>query len=149
MLRKGFMIYIARYLCRRTNPDFKDKKAHKTFSLLPSGIIPYKRYDAKAALFIAEKRHGENKSFLAIVLELLEYFSPENIGIDISHIPRYLKLFNSVCLKLSFYLEYEGYFEALTVLRFLKEKDITAYCMKFFKKTGKFLFGTPSQHKKH
>jgi hypothetical protein len=145
--RKELLIYIARYLCRRKNPNFKDKKAHRTFSLLPSSIIPYKRYDAHTMLFIAEKRYSKNSSILAIVLELLEYFSSEAIGIDVSHIPRYLKLFRSACLKLSIYLNEIKYAEPLSSLCFLKKKDISGYCFDFFNKEGKFLFGTPSQHR--
>jgi hypothetical protein len=144
-MRKGLLIPIARYLCRRKNPHYKDKEAHRTFSLLPSSVIPYKRYDVYSTLFIADGHYRQGNSNLTVVLDLIGHFEPEAAGIDVSHIPRYIRLFESVCRKLSIYLQNIAYTDPLYTLSYLNKKELKTYALEFYEKFGKYLFGTPSQ----
>lgn len=144
---KLLYIPVARYLCRRKNKNFKNKKAHKTFSLLPSTIIPYHKYDIPAAIFIAEKRHKCEIPLLDIACEITVYFNQEDESCGISSVVKYLKLFDSGTIKLSSCRNNHKFNDLLFTIDFFNRirTCISRYTQAFFSKYNQFIFGTPSQ----
>ena len=84
-------IPIARYLCRRKNSAFpKLNSSHKTFSLLPSQIIPYRLLDIDSLLFIADLRFKKNLSLLYISAEFSALTSESIISLSTDTVIQYL-----------------------------------------------------------
>ena len=142
LLGKKFLIKVARYLCQRKNPHFKDKKAHRTFSLLPTECIPYHQYDRDYLLSIAKNCYLEGKSRIDIVASLGE---SSYSSFDVGHIFGYLMIFQTTCLKLSVYFNDTSFHDPPFTIDFLSKQKLSDFIVLFYKKSGRFVFGTPSQ----
>lgn len=150
-LKIKLRIPIARYLCRRKNSAFsKLNSSHKTFSLLPSQIIPYRLLDIDSLLFIADLRFKKNLSLLYISAEFSALTSESIISLSTDTVIQYLKLFiiaTKILITLfkinfdtlgnwvDFFLNYPG--------------SVMALLFKTYSQYVTFLFGIPSQLRFH
>lgn len=140
-------IPVARYLCRRKNKTKSQwKSTHKTFSLLPSQLIPYMMYDLDSMLYIADSRLKKGETFLDIATDISTIAEHPVISISTATIIEYLKIFVNGCTKLKTLCEivydtYERYIDPI--------KNHTGGIIKFVQdihsKHVIFTFGTPSQ----
>jgi hypothetical protein len=138
---------VARYLCRRKNKTKSQwKSTHKTFSLLPSQLIPYRMYDLDSMLYIADLSLKKNISFLDVSINISTMKEHSEISISTATIMEYRAIFIQGCTKLKTLCEivydtYERYIDYL--------KDYTGGIIKFveniYLKHVIFTFGTPSQ----
>jgi len=146
-LKNLLYIPVFRFLCRRKNKKFKQKNAPKTFSLLPSNLIPFRRYDAHCLLFIARKRYGEKLSLLSTALKLCGHFQPFDLNCSCSTIFSYQKLFAAPAMRLAFFLKKPHLNDVNAALLYFfsfKDKDIPKLLASFFAAHRRFLFGISS-----
>lgn len=146
-LKVKLYIPVARYLCRRKNKTRSQwKSTHKTFSLLPSQLIPYRMYDLDSMLYIADSRLKKDDTFLDIATDIAAIAEHPVISISTDTIMEYLEIFINGCMKLKTLCEivydtYERYINPI--------KNYTGGIIKFvqdiYLKHAKFTFGTPSQ----
>ena len=144
-LKIKILIPIARYLCRRKNTSLKKLKSkHKTFSLLPSQIIPYRLYDLDTLLFIAVLRFKNGQSLLNINAEFSAI--SDTAALAVATVLEYILLFIAAHTKLFSYPEYKFKDYADTVILLEKyQGGITSFAQFIHKGYTIFLFGTPSQ----
>jgi hypothetical protein len=147
--KKLLYIPIARYLCKRKNIHFKNKSADKTFSLLLSSIIPYHHYDINCLMHLSRNKHLNNMTLLDCSNELVLHFEPLDISFGVSTAVKYLKLFDSGRIKLSFFRRNPYFNNIIFVLRFFDKlyNNFFKYVSTFYNKYNRFIFGTPSQQR--
>ena len=146
-LKIKLYIPVARYLCRRKNKTKSQwRSTHKTFSLLPSQLIPYRMYDLDSMLYIADSSLKRNKSFLDTATDMSTMEEHPAISISTDTIMEYLEIFIQGCTKLKtlfelIYNTYERYIYPI--------KNHTGGIIKFvediYLKHAIFTFGNPSQ----
>ena len=140
---KGFEIWIARYLCHRKGEVHPG--AHKTFSLLPHVLIPYKRYSAP------------------LVYEVFEHSVACGAG---KTLDRYQPQLENLCERSIFWimLMFQAAFHLLVQAHFIQPTQrwqdafisiVDSYSgglprliMDLYVSENQFLFGTPSQKRK-
>ena len=135
-LRRKIRIPVQRYLCKRKNNP--DPGSHRTFSLLPRSCIPFIRYDIPSMLSAQKDSQGKNRnkeegwySFCA------DYDT--NIGYE-TYLG-FFNLFETGLIKLSLHIK-----RTISETReYLFQGNSVSISYGFYKSTGKFLFGTPSQ----
>jgi len=144
-LKIKLYIPVARYLCRRKNKvKYKWKSTHRTFSLLPSQIIPYKLYDTDSLMFMAEMRFKKGMKLLDIATEFSAL--SDKASVSPATVFKYLLMFlishNKMITLLK--LEHDSYGEwADQIINYTGGS--AAYVEHIYKKYACFLFGTPSQ----
>ena len=137
---------IARYLCRRED-NYKSnlKSSHKTFSLLPSQLIPYKLYDVDSLIFMANLRYIKKNSLLDIADEFSAISESLLISVSPATIWKYLLIFTIAHTKMISLLKlnYDIYRQSVDhIINFTGGP--VAYVEYIYQKYALFLFGTPS-----
>lgn len=140
---KGFEIWIARYLCHRKGEA--DPGAHKTFSLLPHVLIPYRHYSAPVAYKIFQ-------------------FSTD-CG-TVKTLDRYQAQLENLCersifwimlmFQVAFHLLQQGQFvepterwqQAFISIAESYSGGLAGLMIDFYAAENQFLFGTPSQRRR-
>jgi hypothetical protein len=160
---------IVRFLCKRKGkPRIKDR----TFSLLPSVLIPYRRLSIKSLMIIVREKLAAMQRVIEIPGKIINYFAPEAVfSFETCYIYNYLKIFKNTVSKLNIFLRknlkqdvhlttttreglvfaynfIEKYIDLKT-----NEKGANAIDWYYYTKSGgflknsQFLFGTPYQHR--
>jgi hypothetical protein len=140
-------IPVARYLCRRKNKTKSQwTSTHKTFSLLPSQLIPYRMYDLDSMLYIADSRLKNDETFLDIATDISAVTEHTVISISTDTIIQYLKIFIVGCTKLKALCEivYDTYHQYIDYINDHTD-GIVKFVQKIYFKHNIFTFGTPSQ----
>ncbi len=138
---------VARYLCRREDNNKSNlKSSHRTFSLLPSQLIPYKLYDVDSLMFMADLRYNKKMSLLDIADEFSAISESLSISVSSATIWKYLLIFMISHKKIiSFFkLNYDTYDKTVNHINQFAGGPV-AYVEYIYRKYILFLFGTPSQ----
>ena len=138
---------IARYICRRKGkPD--SPTSHRTFSLLPSCLSAYQQYDIYCLLSAAALIVQKQLSFFQAAQRLSEQMADDSFNFEAVNVARCTALFQTACLKLQYFNKELNVPDDLFALnKLISQDDLPLYLSGFFEKTGRFLFGTPSQHR--
>jgi hypothetical protein len=140
--KKLFKIPIQRYKCKQKNKK-ECKGKHKTFSLLPYPVIPYKKYCIFITLEIAKKKHINNETIIDIWTDISVEYGTE---IGFCSIILYLRLFEHTVKKLCIFLKKE-IDEIYKYLLGLDVQKLNKMIFNYYAITKDFLFGIPS-HKR-
>jgi hypothetical protein len=159
---------IVRFLCKRKGkPKLKDK----TFSLLPSVLIAYRRFSIKSLMIILKEKLEIAQRVIEIPGSIFNYFAVEAVfSFDTCYIYNYLKIFKNTIQKLNIFLRKdlkqdvhlttssEGLLFAYKFISIFidpqtNETGAEAIDWYYYTKSGgflknaQFLFGTPYQHR--
>ena len=162
-------LMIIRFLCRRKGkPKIKDR----TFSLLPSSLIPYRRFSIKSLMTILKEKLVIVQRVIEIPGSICNYFASLNLdfSFETCYIYNYLKVFKNTISKLNIFLRKtlkenihlttsrEGLVFAYSyITEFIcpqtNQKGAEALDLYYYQESGgylknaQFLFGTPYQHR--
>lgn len=148
-LKIKLYIPVARYLCRGKNKSKSILKSiHKTFSLLPSQIIPYRLLDADSMLYLTDLRFNKEMCLLDISSEFSAQTEESIIALSTATLLQYLLLFINGTKKLItlFKINFDTIGQWVDYITNYK-CTIKGLIQKIYSEHDTFLFGIPSQLK--
>lgn len=145
--RKLLYIPVPRYLCRKKGKS-PPKSRHRTFSLLPSSLIPYHLYDVDCLVHIVRGIYQKQQTMLQAAMSLMERLSGDHTALEAAHAFRSLNVFRPACLKMNLCLQDSRFLKPAYVLEYLCGlKDLSRYMFQFYERFKIFLFGNSSQNR--